>query len=61
LGEAWAVNRGSYNGNPVVWFTSFYFNLNVNVYQDRRDPGAPIIGYRSSPPKPSLNELMREQ
>ena len=39
LGEDWAVNRGSYNGDPVVWFTSYYWNVNVDVYQDRRSPG----------------------
>jgi hypothetical protein len=61
LGEAWAVNRGSYNGTDVVWFTSYYFNVNVDVYHDRRDPGAPIIAYRPYPPIPTINELMREQ
>jgi hypothetical protein len=45
----------------VVWFTSYYFNVNVDVYHDRRDPGAPIIAYRPYPPIPTINELMREQ
>jgi len=61
LGSAWTVNRGSYNGTRVVWFTSYVYNVNVDVYHDRRDSGAPIVGYRPSPPTPTRNEMMLER
>jgi hypothetical protein len=61
LGEAWNVGRKLYNGTPVVWFTSYYFNVNVDVYHDRRDSGAPVVAYRPDSGVPTANELMREQ